>query len=119
MGLNTGLQAFAAGLDAANGVKHDDAYWDMAYQSNIEIIKAFKEDSYLFRFKYDRQQEIEADILAYRFCEAMGLGAYTYIMALQLLDEGDPYLSASAEDDHPPLAFRLGLLKYLYKMEHS
>ena len=49
----------------------------------------------------------------------MGIGGYAYIMALQLLGDGNGYLQTSKDSDHPTNAFRIGLLKYLYAQEHN
>ena len=59
------------------------------------------------------------DGAAYRFCEAVGIGGYAYIMALQLLGDNDLYMKAGRTDDHPATAYRIGLLKYLYSIEYS
>ena len=108
-----------AGLYAAsNGVSYEQNYWDSIGIISEGLIEAFEKDAYYFKFKYTRNQEIESDIIAYRFCEAMGISGYAYIMALQLLGDSDVYLRASSTSDHPTTAYRILLLKYLFEKDH-
>lgn len=96
VGLNTVAQAGVAMYAASSGVEYSQDYWDNWAESvngiNNSFIQAFKEDAFYFQFKYARQQEIEADLMAYRFCESIGLGGYAYIIALELLGDGQGYL---------------------------
>lgn len=119
VGLNTVAQGAAAMYAASNGVSYDDSYWESVSKTNDNIIQNFREDTYYFQFKYGRSQELESDIVAYRFLEQSGIGGYAYIMALQLLSEGDAYVKADKSSDHPTINFRVGLLKYLYNKEHG
>lgn len=118
-GVAVGLNSAAALYGASNGLSNDDSYWYNVTQINNSLIESFRLDSYYFKFKYGRFQELESDIIAYRFCESIGIGGYAYIMALQLLNDGDCYLKADKESDHPTTAFRVGLLKHLYAKEHG
>lgn len=119
VGLNTLAHGVSAMYGASNGVQYDDKYWDNVSQINNNLMQGFKEDAYYFQFKYGRSQEIESDIIAYRFLEHIGVGGYAYIMALQLLGDGDSYVQANKNSDHPTINFRVGLLKYLYNKEHT
>lgn len=119
VGLNTFALGAAAMYGASNGVKYDDSYWNSITDINNSLMEGFRRDTYYFKFKYGRQQEVESDIIAYKFCEAIGLGGYAYIMALQLLNDGDCFMQADKESDHPTVAFRVGLLKHLYSKEHT
>ena len=104
---------------AANGVEIDQSTWDNSVSTaTIGVLNVFEDAAYLSKFKYDRDLEIEADIIAYRFCEFIGLGGYVYIMALQLLGDDDYYLKADATSDHPTTQFRIQLLKHLYDIDH-
>lgn len=104
---------------AANNDNYDPAFVDVTNMVNNLIFVGFQLDAYYFQFKYSRSQEIQSDIMAYRYCEAMGMGGYSYITALQLLGDKSVYMKADKEDDHPTMAFRVGLLKYLYESEHG
>ena len=82
------------------------------------IQDAIFEDAYYFKYRYSRSQELEADIMAYRFCEQMGIGGYSFILALELLGDNDMYMKAEKTSTHPTTAYRIALLKYLWKTEH-
>lgn len=119
VGINTAAHSAIVLHGASNGVKYDDSYWNGVDKTNANLISSFRKDTHNFQFKYSRHQELEADIMAYRFCESIGIGGYAYIMALQLLDDGDYYLQGYADDDHPTTPFRVELLRYLYDKEHK
>ena len=117
-GINTAAHGAAAMSAASSGVSFGDDYWDNVTNFNESIVNEFRLDSHLFKYKYARSQELESDIIAYRFCEDMGIGGYVYIMGLQLLGDNNAYMTAEEESDHPTTAFRVGLLKYLHAKEH-
>lgn len=123
VGLNTVAQVSTAMYAASAGVEYSQDYWD-SWANNVTsinngFIQAFREDAYYFQFKYGRKQEIEADLMAYRFCESIGLGGYAYILALELLGDKQGYLKPDKTSDHPTNAYRIGLLKHLYSLEHK
>ncbi len=117
-GLNTAANAAVAFYGASNGVSYEQDYWDDVNKINNGLMYGFKKDAYYYKFKYERRQELESDIVAYRFCEAIGIGGYAYIMALQLLDGEGMYMKVEKTADHPSNAFRIGLLKHLWNKEH-
>ena len=119
VGVNTAIHVAAGIYTASNGVSTDDDYWIGMNSINSNLIDSFDANTYNFQFKYNRGQELEADITAYRFCEAMGLGGYAYIIALELLGDSQTEMKSSKIDDHPTTSFRIGLLKYLYSIEHT
>ena len=87
--------------------------------NSCNLYTAISASAFYFQFKYSRAQEIESDLMAYRFCEAVGIGGYAYIMALQLLGENDLYMKADKTADHPTLSHRVAFLKWLYNSEHK
>lgn len=117
-GLYAGIMVASGMSMASNGVELDDSYWQNTAKISTSLLDVFDDNSFYFKFKYSRGQEIESDIMAYRFCETMGIGGYAYIMALMLLGDSF-YLEADKTDDHPTTAYRALLLKYLYEKEHS
>lgn len=119
VGLNSIAQGAVAMYGASNGVKYEQSYWDGVTRTNNDLLESFRRDTYYFKFKYSREQETEADIIAYRFCEETGIGGYAYIMALQLLSDGDEYFDAGKEADHPSTLYRICLLKRLWEREHG
>lgn len=104
---------------AYNGVKYDKSHYDNIVLTSTNLFDAIESEAFYFKFKYSRSQEIQSDIMAYRFCEAIGVGGYAYIMALQLLGENDLYMKSEITDEHPTLAFRIALLKYIYQLDNS
>lgn len=122
IGLNAAAHTASAIYDAKSGVRQTPQYWDR-WNSNMVnmsllIDYALKENTYYFQFRYSREQEIEADLLAYRFCESVGIGGYAYIVALSLLGDDYGTMIPSATSDHPTIAFRVAFLKYIYSKEH-
>lgn len=117
-GLYAGAMVASGVTMAAYGANINNSYWENTTRATLGIIDAFDSNAYYFKFKYSREQEIEADISAYRFCEATGLGGYSYILALELLGDNDFYLKVDKDDDHPATTYRILLLKYLYSLEH-
>ena len=63
-------------------------------------------------FRYSREEELEADIIAYRFMEFMGYGTEHWISAMRkmLNLSGDFSVKAGKHDDHPTTMFRLQVL---------
>lgn len=110
----TGAAMYAAG----NGVSYDQSYYDDIAVTTTDLYNAIEGSSFYFQFKYSRWQEIEADLIAYRFCEAIGLGGYSYIMALQLLNDTDFYVKADKTDNHPTISYRIAFLKWIYANEN-
>jgi len=122
LGLTLAASTTLAVLDASSGGYHSSQYWNDWGESmaNLSVMLdyAIRENAYYFQFKYSRSQEIEADLMAYRYCETMGMGGYVYIIALELLGDDYGILSAGKTDDHPTIAYRVSFLKYLYAKEH-
>ncbi len=121
-GIAAGLYAVAQGAEtmygASNGVTYDQNYYDNMASTTTDLYDSFQKDAYYFQFKYSRSQELEADLAAYRFCETMGVGGYSYIVALELLGNEDSSVKVEKEDSHPTIAYRVNLLKHLYEIEH-
>ena len=115
---NTILAAIAIGLNSVLQIVGGGS--SSSFQSmNNSIIDICALDAYYFEFRYGRDQEIEADISAYRFCEEIGIGGYAYIMALELLGDGTGYMRANRNSDHPTNSYRINLLKYIFHKEHG
>lgn len=117
-GLYAATMTATAMYGASNGVTYDQSYFDGIVYNSTNLYTAINAAAFYFQFKYSRAQEIESDLMAYRFCEAVGIGGYAYIMALQLLGENDLYMKADKTSDHPTLSHRVAFLKWLYHSEH-
>lgn len=111
--ITAGVNAAAAGYAAANGV---DINWEDVNKTTQNLAVAAILDAQKHRYKYSREQEIEADILAARFLDCIELGSKYYIEALELVSQGDIQRVEEDTDDHPSTSFRIGLLKYM--LEH-
>lgn len=115
-----------AGAMAASGVnmatyggKLDDDYWDNTVMISAGLATSVLNDAFYKRYVYSRSNEIEADIIAYRFCESIGISGYSFIYALELINDCDYHYFSNSTDDHPTLVYRIMLLKYLYNKEHT
>lgn len=83
-GVATGLNAIAAGADAYTSATLGTESNMDSYLENIDRLKSDMAVSSLkFRYKYNRSEEIEADLIAFRFLEWLGLED-KYIEALQI-----------------------------------
>ena len=90
--------------------------------NNNMIDDFFKEfystGSLTMQYKYSREQEIQADIVAYRFLEWCGIGGEHYIKALKELQ--NRYVNIQEGDnDYPTTKYRIELLEYIHKGEYE
>lgn len=111
-GIASSVNIMANAYAQANGAA-DNSSWDTLEKNNSSLYEWAKNEAYgRFRYKYSREQEIEADIIAYRFLEWLGEGGQNYIDALKAIgtDEDKYY---SDESDHPKISFRINFLEYL------
>ena len=118
-GLYAATMAATAIYGASNGITYNQSFYDDIVYNSSNLYTAISASAVYFQFKYSRTQEIESDLMAYRFCEAIGIGGYAYIMALQLLGENDLYMRADKTADHPTLSYRVSFLKWLYHSERK
>ena len=103
-GIVAGL--YMAGMAAttiAGSVMGYSSYENNNYNNNygktaFQLFSSIADASHYYQFKYSRAQEIEADIAAYRFCEAIGIGGYSYIMALHLINNDTTLKMKSRKD---------------------
>lgn len=109
-GIIAGVQVASEAYAVANGLDTDK---DALEKGVSNLFSQAIIDAHKFGFKYSREQEIEADIIAYRFLEAMGYGGENYIKVLQKIEDRYPDTYTSDTDDHPSTLFRIGLLQYM------
>ncbi len=107
-----GLNGFAAGMEAYNASAYGIPPSGTDYGSIIAGIGTDIRISTLkYSFKYSREQEYEADLLAYRFLENLGC-ADKYIDALRIL--GSEYDTLYSDySDHPTITMRINFLKFV------
>lgn len=111
-GIAAGLNGLAAGLEAYNaaayGIPKSRTDYDARIANIGDIIKI---STLKYSFKYSREQEIEADLIAYRFLEHMGVGE-EFINGLRILGTAYDALY-DAYSDHPTIGSRIDFLKYV------
>lgn len=71
-----------------------------------------------YHYEYSREQELQADIVAYRFLEWCGIGGEHYIEALKALQSRYSDIQES-ESDHPTTKYRIELLEYIHSGEYE
>ncbi|MCD8296643.1 MAG: M48 family metalloprotease [Prevotella sp.] len=107
-GVSAGLDSTSAMVAAViGGVKSDG----LEERVDNYIDSAIK-DTERFKYEYSREQEIEADIIAFRFLDYIGVGGDKYIAALEVLKRKTIEFS-SDKSDHPSTQFRINILKYM------
>jgi len=111
LGSKLGANAGTAGYDGAETAP--TTYRERLYQIGSSMMEVTPKDANYVRFRYNREQILEADILAYRFCEAAGIGGHSYILALEIIGDGEQYSNVPKGSDLPSLDFRVMMLKYL------
>lgn len=80
----------------------------------FEVFRGAADEATLrYRFKFSREEELEADIIAFRFMEYMGFGGQYYISALKKLQSvtGNYNVNAGKYDSHPGTEFRIQMLE--------
>lgn len=111
----------AAAVQARGGMSQKDSeeLWENVNKANQSYVYAADYASEKYGFRYSREQEIEADIMAYRFLQYMGMDPNWYIVVLQKLQKANPSYYTSVYDTHPSSKFRIDLLKYLQKLDEA
>lgn len=90
----------------------DPYVWNQIAQNTIARQRMLIFDANSFHYKYSREQEIEADLVAFRFLEFLhkGYGDY-FIDVLKNLDD-ETQLFSSYDSDHPTTWFRISVIQY-------
>ena len=110
-GLSIAMNATA---DVAN--QYSSALSGTDYESSLDndisnITERMSKGIQLFRLKFSREEEFEADLIAYRFMENIGL-ADEYINALRAIGHSsDIYYNNYS--DHPKIQSRINFLNYV------
>ena len=94
--------AAAAGKPNENADEEIQGFFDKAI-----------EETELARYKYSREEEAEADIVAYRFLEWIGTDPGKMIEALERINTDYLRSGDEKESDHPTTKFRIEMLKQL------
>lgn len=96
------IAAASAGVDKDYGSEQYTQWFDSA-----------KKQSTLARFKYSRDEETEADIIAYRFLEWTGHNPENYALALEKINIDYLITKDDKEREHPTTEFRVGVLRQI------
>lgn len=99
-------------ITAQSGIKTDNG--ETFDNTLYNTIKSYHEDLNKFHFKFSKELELEADLIAYRFLEWSGLGGENYIEAIKLIGSHNPegYIDDD-ESDHPSHRERIEFLNYV------
>lgn len=122
-GVMSGATAVAEMYNQVNSPiseKEREYRWEQVDVGITNLYRSAKRNAYLYNFKYSREQEVEADIIAYRFLEwAYGSGGEYIKIMEKMRDENPPYIRSfeDKESGHPSFDFRIGLLKHLMLMD--
>lgn len=68
-----------------------------------------------YKFRYSREDEAEADIIAFRFLQWLGYDGYEFITMLKKIDDG--ILKTKKNFDHPVTIERIRLIGMLFKKD--
>ena len=111
-GIAAGLNAVAAGMEAYNAAAYGIPTSGTDYGAVIANINTdVKVSTLKYSFQYSREQEYEADLVAYRFLEHIGCGE-EFVNGLRIL--GTAYDALYNEySDHPTIWSRIEFLKYV------
>lgn len=111
-GIALGLNAVAEAVETYNATVYGIPTSGVNHEAEIvKINNKIKISTLKYTFKYCREQEIEADLLAYRFLENQGC-AEEFINGLRILGtQYDDYFSEYS--DHPTTTTRINFLKYV------
>lgn len=111
-GIAVGLNVLAVGANAYTAGMTGTSYDNTPYLDAIENIgNEIKISTLKYSFKYSREQEIEADLFAYRFLENLGC-AEEFINGLRIL--GTQYdVIYSEYSNHPTISERINFLKFV------
>lgn len=114
-GIAMGLTGVAAGLDAYNAAAYGVSSGDYDYGAAMNnISNQIQISTMKYAYKFSREQEYEADLVAFRFLENMGRGD-EYINGLRFLGTDYDFLY-NDYSDHPTTISRIQFL--LFAQQH-
>lgn len=117
---NQVLEGVAGVLDVTNTISDIWAAGNMGSVSidipdgYLNVKRTSEEDLKKFHYQYAREQELEADLMAFRYLEAMGYGGEIYLKLLKILmsHEDALWIQTDNDFDHPTTSYRIGLIEY-------
>lgn len=117
-GIATGLNIIAAGADAySSAVLGTEPNTDQYVGEIAKLKTKVAKDLFRYRYRYAREQEYEADLIAYRFLEWAGYGGENYIELLKIIEANSNYsmmlIETQEGDSHPTVRDRISFLTYV------
>jgi predicted Zn-dependent protease len=109
----SGIEVGAAAYAAANGVNNQDTWNNIARNAALYNDYIYMDDHGNYRYRYTRELEMQADFVAYRFMEFIGIGGERYIQTLMKLDPENRDSITIDSDDHFSISDRINILLYL------
>ena len=111
-GIAMGMEAISAGIDGYTSGMTGQKYDGSIHSQNIERIgRQIKTETALYTFKFSREQEYEADIVAFRFMQWIG-EEQAFIELMKFLGSDYDFLYDETSD-HPTTTARIGLAEYV------
>lgn len=116
-GAITGALSMANSGAGANAVENwTNSYTENAMELGTSISKSLSEYSYIKKYEYGREQEIEADIVAILFLKWLNTPPEPYINLLDKMPKNQPMENGT----HPDYKFRISFLnKYIGKPDKT
>ena len=112
-GVVSAIDATANAYAQANGAVGNES-WDDVNERMNNLIEEAENEAVKYKYKYSREQEIEADIIAFRYLQWLGLDEKEYINALKTIGyDNDKFYNDKST--HPTTKFRVKFLEYLEK----
>lgn len=117
--LTIGAAAATSAYGISNGIEMKNANSVIANSANILDYAYEQADvaTMFYGYRYSRDEEVEADIIAYRFMEYMGYGGEHVISMLRKLSHQAPQETTTKTDNHPDLDFRIKVLTNLFNAD--
>lgn len=107
----SGLNAFASGFEVAvTGTPPDCTYY---YLLDKELENKAKTSTEKYIFDYTKEQEHEADLIAFRFIEYMFGSGEDYINALRIIGSVYNHLTGNDKDEVISTSSRINFLKFV------
>ena len=111
-GIAMGLEVVAAGAGAyASGITGQEYDYENTRRSIDKIGQDIKIETKKFSYAFSREQEYEADIVAYRFMKSIEKED-VYIELLKFLGSEYDFLY-NEYSEHPTITSRIGLIEYM------
>lgn len=114
-GLTVGAVVASQAYASVYGVQNNTDWG--AYAQNV--YNDYSNDAYHasvnYWYRYSREEEAEADIIAFRFLQWLGYDGYEFISMLKKIDNG--ITKTKKHDEHPVIIQRIRLIGMLYKKD--